>query len=215
MNSIVKLLPALTAGMGLIFGAEVSLAQNKVAVINVQAAIANTQEGQKALAALQARYDPRRKEIEQKQNEVANLQDQLRRGGNTMSDEAKQKLMAEIDQKTKSLNRLTEDAQTDWDQDLNRLLQELWQKVYVVVQKYAQDNGYSLVLDISPSQQSPVVWAANGTDITAEVVALYDRSAPPSAGEAKPAASAPKPASLAPAKPITSPAKPAPARKAP
>ncbi len=120
----------------------------------------STQEGQKAFGELQTRYEPKRKELEKKQSEIAALQDQLSRGSNTMSQEAKDTLTRDIDQKTKALNRETEDAQADYQQDTDKILGELLQKVRVVIDKYSRDNGYSLILDIS-SQQTPVVWAAN------------------------------------------------------
>ena len=177
--------------MGLALSAAAQGVPAKVAVIHIQNAIVSTRDGQKAAADLQARYDPKRKEIEKRQQEIAGLQDRLKRGSNTMSDEAKQALMTEIDQKNRSLNRAAEDAQDDFEQDQNRLLQELGQRMMVVIQKYAQDNGFALVIDIS-SPQTPVLWAATAIDITDEIVGLYDKNtAPPAAAPAKPAAAPP------------------------
>ena len=73
-----------------------------------------------------------------------------------MSEDAKQKLMREIDQNTKSLNRETEDAQAELDQEQNKIMQELGQRIVAVIDKYAKDNGYALILDVS-SQQTPVL----------------------------------------------------------
>jgi outer membrane protein len=175
---------------------------SKVGIINIQAAIAGTQEGQKAAADIQQRYDPKRKELDRKQSEIQALRDQLSRGSNTMSDEAKQALQREIDQKTKSFNRDTEDAQADYQADEDRLLQGFFEKMQVVIDKYARDNGYALILDIS-SQQSPVIYATNSIDITNDIVALYDKNAPVAQPAATPAA---KP--LIPVKPpVTTPAK--------
>jgi outer membrane protein len=86
----------------------------KVGIINIQGAIISTQDGQKAAAELQARYEPRRKELEKRQNEIASLRDQLQKGSNTLSEEARQKLVRDIDQRTRALSRETEDAQADF-----------------------------------------------------------------------------------------------------
>ena len=59
-----------------------------------------------------------------------------------MSEEAKQKLMREIDQNTKSLNRETEDDQAELDQEQSKIMQELGQRMMTVIDKYAKDNGY-------------------------------------------------------------------------
>lgn len=171
-------------------------APTKVGIINIQQAILSTRDGQKAANELQQRYEPKRKELEQKQNEINVLRDQLNRGSNTMSEEARQALMRQIDQKTRALNRDTEDAQADFEQDQNRILQELGQRMMVVIGKYARDNGYALILDVS-SPQTPVLYAANGIDITSDIVALYDKNTPSDA------VSAPAPATPPPPKPAT------------
>ena len=80
-------------------------APTKVGVIQIQAALAATKEGQKAAAELETRMAPRKKELEGKQAEIKDLQDRLQKGGNTLSDSAKEDLTRNIDAKTKSYNR--------------------------------------------------------------------------------------------------------------
>ncbi len=209
------MLPGLALGASLIAGAQAPAGQTKVGIIHIQQAIISTRDGQKAVADLQARYEPRSKEIEKKNQEIASLRNQLNTGSNLMSDEAKQLLMRQIDQKTKAVNRDSEDARADLEQDQQRTLQELGQKMMVVVDKYARDNGYALILDVS-SPQTPVLYAANGIDVTQDIIALYDKNAPGAAAAAPAAGSPPAAApATAPAKPAVAPAKPAvdPAKK--
>ena len=175
----------------------------KIGIIAFQNAIISTKDGQKAAADLTAKFGPKKGELEKKQSTISQLQDQLRKGTNTMSEEAKQKLMREIDQTTKSLNRDTEDAQAELDQEQNRIMQELGQRIQAVMDKYARDNGYAVILDVS-SQQTPVLYAASGIDITQDIIAMYDKNAPPAASSPKPAA--PPPAAAA--KPAAVPPKP-------
>jgi len=177
-------------------------AQTKVGIIHIQNAIISTKDGQKAAADLTAKFAPRKADLEKKNSTIAQLQDQLRKGSNTMSEEAKQKLMREIDQTTKSLNRETEDAQAELDQEQNKIMQELGQRIVAVIDKYAKDNGYALILDVS-SQQTPVLYATNSIDITQDIIALYDKNAPAATSSANPAT--PPPAA---AKPAAAPPKP-------
>ena len=208
MNKISLCVMLLVFGLAASAIAQTAAAPNKVGVIDMQRAIATTQEGQKAAADLTARYEPRRKELEKKQSEIQALRDQLSRGSNTMSDDAKQTLTRDIDTKTKAWNRETEDATADSQQDMDKVLQVFMERMQVVIDKYARDNGYSLVLDIS-GQQSPVIYAQNSIDITTDIVALYDKNTPSAAGAAKPAAAPPaaKPVATPPAKPAVAPAK--------
>jgi outer membrane protein len=170
---------------------------NKVGIIHIQNAIISTKDGQKAAGELQTKFAPKKAALDQKQSTIAQLQDQLRKGNNTMSEDAKQKLVREIDQNTKSLNRETEDAQAELDQEQNKIMQELGQRLVAVMDKYAKENGYSVILDVS-SPQTPVLFAASGIDITQDIIALYDKSSAPAASAAPAAA---PPAAAKPAAP--------------
>jgi outer membrane protein len=79
---------------------------------------------------------------------------------------------------------------------MNELYQGLASKVYDVMQSYAEQQGYSLVLDIS-QQQSPVLFANTGSNITKQVIDAYNVKsgvpAPPPTAEGD----APKPAPAA------------------
>ena len=195
----------------------------KVGVINIQQTILSTKDGQKATQNLQAKFDPRRKDIERKQQEIQQMQDSFRKTQNTASEEQRTKLARDIDQKQMALKRDMEDAQGDFEQEQSRAYNELGGRLLQVIDKYARDNSYTLILDVS-SPQTPVLYMANGTDITAEIVKLYDANAPaaapvtgaPGAGAPAggvPGSAAPKPTTIAPPKlPLPSPSKPATAK---
>jgi outer membrane protein len=59
-----------------------------------------------------------------------------------------------------------------------------------IVEEYATQNQYAMVLDVS-NPQTDVLWAAASTNITPDIVRLYD--------QAHPNAEAPKPPAAAPA----------------
>ena len=173
--------------------------QGKFAVINIQGAIVSTKDGQKAAAELNAKTAPKKKELEQKQNEINGLQDQLNKGSNTLSETAKNDLYKNIEAKKKNLQREVEDAQADLEADQNKLLQSLGQKILAVIEKYARDNSITMVVDVS-SPQTPVLYASPSIDITKEIIELYDKnaasgaSAPATTTSKPPAIPAPKPA---------------------
>ena len=69
-------------------------AQGKVGVININAAIASTAEGKKAIADLQKKYQPRQQELERLQKEIQAIQDQLSKQTPALSDEEQRRLIA-------------------------------------------------------------------------------------------------------------------------
>lgn len=189
-------------------------APTKVGVIQIQAALAATKEGQKAAAELETKLAPRKKELEGKQAEIKDLQDRLQKGGNTLSDSAKEDLTRNIDTKTKSYNRQLEDAQAELEQEQQKVVNVLGQKMMAVIDKFAQQNGFAIVLDVS-NQNTPVLYASNTVDITKEVIDLYDKTvftATPAAARPAGAPPAARPAPTAAPKPAAPPAA-APAKK--
>jgi len=201
MSIFVKNILASAVALGL---AASAFAQNKVGTINIQQAIVSTKEGQKAAAELQTRFEPRRKEVEKANAGVQALQAQYQKLGTVGSEEAKRKLQTDIEMKTKSLQRESEDANAEFEQEQQKVLNELGGRIMQVINKFSVDNGFSMILDVS-SPQTPVIWASNTLDITNEVIKLYDANAPSTmAAPAAPktgAAAAPKTA--APAAPKT------------
>jgi outer membrane protein len=184
--------PLLALVFGVLAFGQAAVPPTRVGILNIQQAIAQTKDGQKAAGELSTKYEPKKKELEQKQNEMQQLETQYRTGANTMSDEARQKLMRDIDQRRKQLQRDTDDAQAELQQDQDRVLQELGQKMMVVVDRYAAEHGFALILDVS-SPQTPVLYASNTIDITRDIVGLYDQAqsaGPAAAPAAKPAATA-------------------------
>ena len=182
--------------------------QGKFAVINIQGAIISTKDGQKAAAELNAKTAPKKRELEQKQNDINSLQDQLNKGSNTLSDSAKNDLYKSIESKKKSLQREVEDAQADLEADQQKLLQQLGQKILAVIEKYSRDNNITMVVDVS-SPQTPVLYASPSIDITKEIIELYDKSAASAGASSTSAAPAPKPSPTAPKSSPATPKKPA------
>ena len=195
-------------------GALSALAQQptKVGIIHIQNAIISTKDGQKAAQELDQRAAPKRKELEVLNGDIQAMQAKLRSTSNTASEEVKASLMRDIDTKTKQYNRRLEDAQAEFDQEQQKVLGELGGKLMAVIEKYAADNGYAVILDVS-NPQTPVLFASTSVDVTRDIVGLYDKNAP---AAAKPMA--PGPASAAPASspikpPGMPPAAPAPKKK--
>ena len=156
---------------------------SSIGIIHIQEALISTEDGNKAVADLQTRFEPTSKRLEGMQNEIVSLKTELNKGSNTMSEERRREIARDIDQKTRSLNRATEDAQAEFQQAQDQILQNLGQRMMAIINKYSNDKGYKLILDIS-SPQSPVLFAANGIDITQDVIKLYDEEAKKAASEA-------------------------------
>jgi outer membrane protein len=211
LKKILIYVPALALGLTMLANAQgASTVPSKVGIIHIQNAILATKDGQKAANDLQQKFAPTKTQIDKMQNDVLQVEDKLKKGSQTLSDDARQQLMRDRDSKATALKRATEDAQAEVEQEEGKIMQELGQRIMQVVAKYATDNGFAVILDVS-SQQTPVLWAANGIDITKEIVDMYDKNAPASA-PAKPATGTPPAAPAVKPAPAPKPAAP-PAKK--
>jgi outer membrane protein len=147
----------------------------KVATIFGQNAIVSTQEGQKASAALTAKYAPKRDEFNRKQAGMQSLRDQLKKGQATMSADVRDRLNQTIDAKNKELQRLGQDSQAALEEEEGAMMQQLGEKLMEVVRDYATRNGYAVVFDVS-LPNGPILWASPSVDITNDIVRLYDQA---------------------------------------
>ena len=164
----------------------------KIALIAYEQVAAATNEGQRAIQTIQAKYAPKKKEIDSLSTEVDSLKKQLQAAPSTMSDSDRSSRLRNIDTKEKQLQRDAEDAQNAYNADLQDALGKGMQKLGPVVVKYVQDNGYTMLLDVSGQQQGGVsiMWAAPGSDISRAIIEAYNASS----GVAAPVPSAPAPA---------------------
>ena len=193
--------------LGLVAPTAPAQSPSKVGIINMQGAMLATKDGEKARDSIRAKLEPRAKELEGRMAEINRLKDQLNKGANTMSAEARDKLSRDIDAMSKKYQWDSEDFQNDMTQEEQRLVNEIGQRMVAVIDEYSKANTLAVVFDVS-GQQSPVLWAANGIDITTQIVEGYDKkygvgggpsTLPAAKPAAKPAAGVTRPATAPPA----------------
>lgn len=152
-------------------------APSKVAVINLQEAVAGTAEGKQASQQIQAQFAPRQNALNGLGKQLQDIQQRLQTGANTLSEEEK----ARLQRQGQELQRRGQRDEQDFQQDMNDASQDainhIGQKLMPIVQKYAQQNGYGVVIDTS-SQNTPVIYSATQIDITKSIVKLYDDAYP-------------------------------------
>jgi outer membrane protein len=169
-------------------------AQAKVGVIVFRAAVSQTNEFQRDFADLQKKYDPKRQQLQALNEQVDTLTKQLQAQGTALSDADRAAKARSLDEKKKQLDRDSQDAQSDFQTDMQELVNRIASKVGDVMTDYANKHGYTLVLDASQSQDSPtVLYAVPSIDITKEVIEAYNvKSGVPAPAPAPPDAPGPQ-----------------------
>jgi len=180
----------------------------KVGAINIEGAIFNCNEGRRDMETLQKKFEPKQTELKGQNDELEALKKQMSTQGDKLNDDAKASLQKSIESKQKLFDRAVQDAQEDFGNQQQEVAGRILQKMAPVIVKYAQENGFGMVIDTSkPWPQSPILMAGEGVDITKPVIDLYNTQsgvpAPSASGTTAPKPAAPKtPASTTP-KPTT------------
>jgi outer membrane protein len=168
--------------------------------MNVRNAIVATAEGKQAQAELQSKFAPRQNDLQNIQKQTDDIQRKLNEGARTLSQDEQSKLQRDGELLSHRLQRGTDDLNEELQAAQGEIVDTIGRKMLEVLDRYSRENGYTVVLDTS-AQGSPVVYGSSQSDITQEIVRLYDQAYPVKGGAAPSAAApaAPKPSSPAPA----------------
>jgi outer membrane protein len=173
---------------------------NKIGTINLEQAIFATNEGRRDFEALSKKLEPKQAELKGQNDELDSLKKQLNTQGDKLNDDARANLVRQIETKQKALDRSLQDAQEDARNQQSEIGQRIIQKLAPVLVKYANENGFGVIVDTSqPWPQSPIVWWGEGLDVTKAVVDAYNAQSGVPAPATSGAAPAVKPAPKAPA----------------
>lgn len=219
MNRLFASLATLALGCSLTVAGQTPAVSPKVAVIAFQSAVTQTNEFQRDYADLEKKYEPKSEQLKALNDEINTLTKQLQTQSAMLSDAQRIQRQEAIQEKQKQAQRMAEDDQSDYQSDVQGMFSSMAAKVGEVMNTYAKDHGFTVVLDAGQSQNPTVIYANPTADITKAIIDAYNlksgvpappAAAPPAPGtQAKPAASrraASRPASKPVAKRATKPA---------
>ncbi|HEY2461380.1 MAG TPA: OmpH family outer membrane protein [Candidatus Acidoferrum sp.] len=190
-----------------------SATAGKTGVINVRQAIVGTVEGKQAAAELQGQFASRQSELEGLNKQISDLRQRLETGGTKLSQEEQARLQRQGELLARQLQRKQDEYQEDVNAAQADVFDRIGRKMIDVLDRYARENGFVVVLD-SSAQNTPILFASTNVDVTQDIVHLYDQAYPsakggsaPAGGKA-PAATTPKPVTPKPTPPASTPPKP-------
>ena len=146
-------------------------AQVKIAVINSQKALLDTEEIKKAQKDLEAKFKPRQDAMAKLSKDLEDIQAQLQSG--KLNQVGEQELQTQGQRKQKELERLQQDLQEEADAARNDVLTQAGTRMQEVVKKVAEEKGLDLVLDSASTH-----FFKTTLEITDEAVAAYNKAYP-------------------------------------
>ena len=164
-------LPFSFLSSGTAFAADKAAAQLKIAIVDVQAAILQTNEGKAARQKIEKDVAQKRQELVDQQKNLKKLQDEFQAQQSVLSDAEKQAKQKEFQTKLQAFQQ----AQMNFEQESRQkeagALQKIFVNIQTEVKKIAKQKTFDMVFDKSAAV---LLFANNTTDITSEVVTLYN-----------------------------------------
>ena len=175
--------------------ASTAYADTRVAVVDVQRAVMQTEDGLRAQANLKKLFDSRQQELNRKQNELGKQKEEIEKQSKVLSKEA---LSKRVDDWQKQMNEL-QGVFMEYNKELEKKQKEItdpiFEKVLLIVKRLATTENVDLVVD-----KNTVAYVRSDLDLTDKCIQIYNSGAASVQPAASPQTPAPAP-SPAPAKP--------------
>lgn len=168
-----KLLSALVAAASLA-AAPAAFAETKVAVIEVNRAIGDTNEGARATLALRDLHDKRQAEIDDRQRALLKEKGELEKKcrGKEGNAECDQKV-ADYNRRAGELEQTREKYSQEWGAKQQEATKPILEKMLRIVERLAKQKGFDLVVD-----KTVVPYVRGDLDITELAVKTYNDDTP-------------------------------------
>jgi len=145
---------------------------NRVALIDFQVAILQTEEGKAAKAKIEREVESRKKELLAQQQELKKLEDDFEAKRAVLSEDEKNKSARDLQAKFMAF----QSSQMTLDQEVRQKemqeTQKIFQKLSALVEEYAKKHSFDLVFE---KGAGAVLYIAQNSDITSDIVTIYNQ----------------------------------------
>ena len=163
-------------------------AQSRIAVVDVQTAVMQTEDGIRAQATLKKLFDKSQKDLDAKQEELYRAREDIERQARVLSREALARRTEDWQRRMVELQTVYVDYNKQLQKKQGELTGPILKKMLGIIARIAKKNGYDVIID-----RSATPYARQDLDLTEQVVQMYNSGgsgggdAPTEGGGDKPA----------------------------
>jgi len=179
-------------------GSQPAAAQTKIGVVDMQRALAETEDGRKAKEMLKKLFDQRQKTLDKQQDEIKTLKDNVEKQRDVLSREVLAKKLEEYQKAFGELQTTYMEFQRELAAKEAELTKPIMDRMQRIMRRIGQADGFALVLE---RNEAGVVYIPSSYDLTDVLIQRYN------AGEARDDDAKPDKSGKAAAKPPPKPAK--------
>jgi outer membrane protein len=152
----------------------------KIGFVNFGRLLEESPQAKAAQASLEAEFMPRQRDVAAQRKSLQEKADKLQKEAAVMSEADRLRTEREVRDLELNVNRRFNEMQEDFNLRRNEELGKAQRALLQEVQTYARANGFQLIVS------EGVLFAAEGVDITPEIVAAIKAKAPAAAAAPKP-----------------------------
>ncbi len=119
----------------------------KIAVVDVQRAVMQTEDGLRAQATLKKVFDSRQQELNRKQNELAKQKEDIDKQAKVLSAGAMQKRVEDWQKAMVELQTVFVDYNKELEKKQKELTDPIVEKILGIVKRLASTDGYDVVIE--------------------------------------------------------------------
>ena len=146
-------------------------AELKVAYVDIQRAVNESNAGKEAKKAITKDVEKIQHIVVDKQKELQTLKESLDKQALMLTPDARANKEKEYQNKLREFQRWGEDTQNEINQKRMEIERNISAALIKVIQKIGADEGYTVILE---KNESIVLYAAKSIDITDRVIKAYD-----------------------------------------
>jgi len=161
---------ALSLFVGLL--APSAFAQLKFAVVDVQRAVMETEDGLRAQATLKKFFDKRQQELDAKQTELQKQREEIEKQSKVISQQALQKRMEDWQKQMVELQTVFVEYNKELQKKQGELTQPIYGKIVGLLRRMATQDGLDAILE-----KQAVPYMRNDLDYTDKIIQLYNSGA--------------------------------------
>jgi outer membrane protein len=179
MKSSFRFLSVVVTAFAVLLGASEAHAQSKIAVVDTQRAIMETEDGLRAQASLKKIFDNKQRELDKKQEDLQKEREDIEKQRDVLSKAALAKRVDKWQREMMALQGVFVDYNKELQKKQGELTQPIVQKIMGAIRRLATQEGLDLVVD---KQAAPYV--RSDLDVTDRIITLYNQGAGDEGGKA-------------------------------
>lgn len=157
-----------------------TLAQNKIAVVEVERLLQESERGKNAVQDLTRLRDEKQAELTSRQEQLAALQKQYNDGRLTLAEDRLAELEKQLEDMTIDLRRAQDDANREMQKVQGERFGEIEQAVLPIIAQVGREFGYTAIFN---KFQGGLLFAADAADITNLIIERYNAAYPATPAE--------------------------------